>query len=181
MWIPDPGCFLKTSLFGLYDSGDWQQAAVWTPGEEGPHEVMRGQRVRGMLIGMSWTAARGASRQHGQQQGSAGPQGAMMVYSKPRICRDTRWKICRDTRWRKKKVHTLTQLPYSWLKHFCLCIFIIYKTTVCKYVCVILHFSLSCFTELLLHSIFSITTVMQTYNTLVLLLLLMLHYILSYH
>lgn len=88
-WLHDPGSFLNTSLFGPCDSSDWQEAAAWTPGGEGPRGVTTGQRVRGMLIGMPWAAGQGSISSAGQQQASAGPRGAMTVDNWPSVCGDT--------------------------------------------------------------------------------------------
>lgn len=52
-------------------------------------EVTTGQRVTGMLTGMSWAATTGAS--HHQQDNNkhqAGPRGAVTVDNRPGICRE---------------------------------------------------------------------------------------------
>lgn len=60
--LHDSDSFLQTSIYSAdMTAVDWHVAAAWTPGGEEPSGVMTGQWVRGMLIGMPWAAARGAT------------------------------------------------------------------------------------------------------------------------
>ncbi|KAG8006481.1 hypothetical protein GBF38_001081 [Nibea albiflora] len=77
--------FLETSLFGWYDSAVTDSRQLRGHQERRSRaEVTTGQRVTGMLTGMSWAAATGAS--HHQQDNNkhqAGPRGAVTVDNRP--------------------------------------------------------------------------------------------------
>lgn len=57
----------------------------------GRARVTRGQRVRGMLIGMSWAAARGPSHQRHNNKDQRLPGEPWQWTTRPRVCRDTQW------------------------------------------------------------------------------------------